>query len=156
MAILDELIYLFVVLMRGDYDAILTFPFNYKVTFCLYDQTIQQRHIIDSFRPDIKSNSFQRPRSEMNIASGLPKFCPITIIQQNNSPYVCNDTMFIKVMVDFSHNTPKTLLPYICSINPGLPPPTQQSMIKEETEKRAQQASVANASVTSAVTENSK
>ncbi|CAF3836277.1 unnamed protein product, partial [Adineta steineri] len=65
---------LFFVLMLGPYDAILKFPFNYKVIFCLYDQTPQQRHIIDSFRPDIKSNSFQRPRSEMNIASGIPKF----------------------------------------------------------------------------------
>ncbi|CAF4096236.1 unnamed protein product, partial [Adineta steineri] len=65
---------LFFVLMRGPNDAILKFPFNYKVIFCLYDQTPQQRHIIDSFRPDIKSNSFQRPRSEMNIASGIPKF----------------------------------------------------------------------------------
>ncbi|CAF4286818.1 unnamed protein product, partial [Rotaria sordida] len=64
---------LFFVLMRGPNDAILKFPFNYKVTFCLYDQTPQQRHIIDSFRPDIKSNSFQRPRSEMNIARGIPK-----------------------------------------------------------------------------------
>ncbi|CAF4695149.1 unnamed protein product, partial [Rotaria socialis] len=47
---------LFFVLMRGPNDAILKFPFNYKVTFCLYDQTPQQRHIIDSFRPDIRSN----------------------------------------------------------------------------------------------------
>ncbi|CAF3949334.1 unnamed protein product, partial [Rotaria sordida] len=66
---------LFFVLMRGEYDAILKFPFNYKVTFCLYDQTLDQRHIIDSFRPDTKSNSFQRPRFEMNIASDIPKFC---------------------------------------------------------------------------------
>src|SRR5690349_23642973 len=40
---------LFFVLMRGPNDAILKFPFNYKVTFCLYDQTPQLRHIIDSF-----------------------------------------------------------------------------------------------------------
>ncbi|CAF3903083.1 unnamed protein product, partial [Rotaria sordida] len=60
---------LFFVLMRGRNDPILKFPFNYKVTFCLYDQTSQERHIIDSFRPDIRSNSFQRPQSEMNIAS---------------------------------------------------------------------------------------
>ncbi|CAF4169205.1 unnamed protein product [Rotaria sp. Silwood2] len=65
---------LFFVLMRSSNDPILIFPFNYKVIFCLYDQTPQQRHIIDSFRPDIKSNSFQRPRSNMNIASGIPKF----------------------------------------------------------------------------------
>ncbi|CAF4887169.1 unnamed protein product, partial [Rotaria sp. Silwood1] len=131
---------LFFVLMRGPNDAILKFPFNYKVTFCLYDQTPQQRHIIDSFRPDIKSNSFQRPRSEMNIASGIPKFFPLTMIQQEGNPYVREDTMFIKVMVDFG-DMPKTLLPYALSLNPGLPMHIQQLMIKQETERRAQQQS---------------
>ncbi|CAF1158685.1 unnamed protein product [Rotaria sordida] len=72
---------LFFILMRSEYDAILRFPFNYKVTFCLYDQTPTEQHIIDSFQPDIKSNSFQHPRSEMNIASGIPKLCPLSTIQ---------------------------------------------------------------------------
>ena len=59
---------LFLVLMRGRNDLILKFPFSYKVIFCLYDQSSAQRHIIDSFRPDTKSNSFQRARSEMNYS----------------------------------------------------------------------------------------
>ena len=131
---------LFFVLMRGEYDAILKFPFNHKVTFCLYEQTGQQCHIIDSFRPDIKSTSFQRPRSDMNIASGIPKFAPLTIIQPGNNAYVRDDTMFIKVMVDFN-DIPKTLLPYAFSLNPGLTSPMQQTMIQQETERRLQQQS---------------
>ncbi|CAF1576928.1 unnamed protein product [Rotaria sp. Silwood1] len=86
----------------------------------MYDQTSAQRHITDSFRPDIRSNSFQRLRSDMNIASGIPKFFPLTVIQQEGNPYVRDDTMFIKVMVDFD-DIPKTLLPYALSLNPGLP-----------------------------------
>ncbi len=128
---------LFFVLMRGEYDATLKFPFNYKVTFCLYDQTPQLRHIIDSFRPDIRSNSFQRPRSEMNIASGIPKFFPLAMIQQEGNPYVRDDTMFIKVMVDFG-DMPKTLLPFALSLNPGLPTNVQQDIIKQEAERRTQ------------------
>jgi FtsZ-binding cell division protein ZapB len=131
---------LFFVLMRSEYDAILKFPFNYKVTFCLYDQTPTQRHIIDSFRPDIKSNSFQRPRSEMNIASGIPKFFPLAMIQQEGNPYVRDDTIFIKIMVDFG-DMAKTLLSYALSLNPGLPTNVQQAMIKQEAERRAQQTS---------------
>ena len=92
------------------------FPFNYKVTFCLYDQSPPQRHVIDSFRPDIKSNSFQRPRSEMNIASGIPKFFLLAMIQQEGNPYVRDDTMFIKIMVDFG-DMPKILLPYALTRN---------------------------------------
>ncbi|CAF3906340.1 unnamed protein product, partial [Rotaria sordida] len=128
---------LFFVLMRGLNDPTLKFPFNYKVTFCLYDQTPAQRHIIDSFRPDIKSSSFQRPRSEMNIASGIPKFFSLEVIQQKRNPYVRDDTMFIKIMVDFEE-LHKTLLPYALSLNPGLPMHIQQAMIKQEAERRAQ------------------
>ncbi|CAF4852707.1 unnamed protein product [Rotaria sp. Silwood1] len=129
---------LFFVLMRGEYDAVLQFPFNYKITFCLLDQTSQQRHIIDSFRPDVKSNSFQRPRSDMNTASGIPKFVPLTIVKQDNNPYVRDDIMFIKAMVDFSE-LPKLLVPYILTLNPGLPIPIQQESIRRELEKRAQE-----------------
>ncbi|CAF3177712.1 unnamed protein product [Rotaria sp. Silwood2] len=129
---------LFFVLMRGEYDAILEFPFNFKVIFCLIDQTSQQRHIIDSFRPDVKSSSFQRPRSDMNIASGIPKFVPLTMIQQDDNPYVRDDTMFIKAIVDFG-NIPKLLLPDTLSLNPGLPILLQHEWIRREIEKRAQE-----------------
>jgi hypothetical protein len=122
---------LFFILMRNEYDAILHFPFNYKVTFCLYNQTPQQRHIIHSFQPDIKSNSFQRPHSEMNLASGIPKFCLLATIQQEGNPYVRDDTMFIKVSVDFGEMD-KTMLPSAYSLNPGLPTNIQQIMIKQE------------------------
>ena len=126
---------LFFVLMRGPNDAILKFPFNYKVTFCLYDQTPQLRHIIDSFRPDTKSNSFQRPRSEMNIASGIPEFVPLAMIQQEGNPYVRDDTMFIRAMVDFN-NMENALLRYALNLDPGLPNHVKQVPIQRELERR--------------------
>ena len=129
---------LFFVLMQGSYDAILRFPFNYKVTFCLYDQTQTKRHIIDSFRPDIKSNSFQRPRSNMNIASGIPEFMTLASIQRIGSPYLLDDTMFIKTMVEFAE-VPKAVLPYALSLNPGIPNYVQQQLIRQEIERRSQQ-----------------
>ncbi len=131
---------LFFVLMRSEYDAILKFPFNYKVTFCLFDQSGAQKHHMDSFRPDTKSNSFQRPRSEMNIASGIPKFCPLSLIQEEGNPYIRDDTMFLKIMVDFGDMN-KPLLAYALGLNPGLPTNVQQVLIRQESEKRTQQTS---------------
>jgi hypothetical protein len=116
--------------LNGEHDAILQWPFKYKVTLCLYDQTGAQRHIIDSFRPDITSNSFQRPRSEMNIASGIPKFCPLVAMELYYNSYVRDDTMVIKVMVDFG-NIPRVLLPDVLSINSCLPAYVQQDAIRE-------------------------
>ena len=83
--------------MRGQYDAILRWPFRQKVTFMLLDQD-NVEHVIEAFRPDPNSSSFQRPRRETNIASGCPMFCSLT--ELNNHAYVRDDTMFIKIIVD--------------------------------------------------------
>jgi len=132
---------LFFVLMRGPHDAILKFPFNYKVTFCIYDQAGGGRHIIDSFRPDTRSNSFQRPRSDMNIASGIPKFFPLSLLEQENNSYVRDDTMFIKILVHFN-DIPKDLLLFRMNLNPGLPLAFQKRLILREMEKSKKQISI--------------
>ena len=89
----------FFVVMRGQYDAILRWPFRQKVTFVLFDQDNVQ-HVIEAFRPDPNSPSFQRPRRETNIASGCPMFCSLT--ELNNHAYVRDDTMFLKIIVDIT------------------------------------------------------
>ncbi|XP_022805975.1 TNF receptor-associated factor 1-like [Stylophora pistillata] len=90
---------IFIVVMRGQYDALLRWPFRQKVTFMLLDQD-NVEHVIDAFRPDPNSSSFQRPRREMNIASGCPMFCPLA--ELNNHAYVRDDTMFLKIILDTS------------------------------------------------------
>jgi hypothetical protein len=72
----------------------------------------------------------------MNIASGIHKFFPLAMIQQEGNPYVRDDTMFIRVMVDFG-DLPKTLLAFAFGLNPGLPIHTQQAMIEKEKKKRS-------------------
>ncbi|XP_077601177.1 TNF receptor-associated factor 2-like isoform X1 [Stigmatopora nigra] len=91
---------LFFVVMRGHSDALLKWPFNQKVTLMLLDQN-NREHIIDAFRPDISSSSFQRPVSDMNIASGCPLFCPLAKLDTKNS-YIRDDTIFIKATVDLT------------------------------------------------------
>ena len=88
---------LFFVVMRGPYDALLRWPFRQKVTFMLLDQD-DVEHVIDAFRPDPSSKSFQRPKRDMNIASGCPTFCHLSGL--NNHAYVRDDTMFVKVIID--------------------------------------------------------
>ena len=47
----------FFVVMRGQYDTLLRWPFRQKVTFMLMDQD-NVEHVIDAFRPDPSSSSF--------------------------------------------------------------------------------------------------
>uniref|UniRef100_A0A671YW81 TNF receptor-associated factor n=1 Tax=Sparus aurata TaxID=8175 RepID=A0A671YW81_SPAAU len=91
---------LFFVVMRGKCDALLKWPFSQKVTLMLLDQN-NREHIIDAFRPDVTSTSFQQPISEMNIASGCPLFCPLAKLA-GKSPYLRDDTIFIKAIVDLT------------------------------------------------------
>ena len=91
---------LFFVILRGEYDALLTWPFRQKVTFTLLDQSESNEHVVDAFRPDTNSSSFKKPISEMNIASGLPIFCPLGKLMSNDREYIKDNIMFIKIKVD--------------------------------------------------------
>jgi hypothetical protein len=109
----------FLIICEGQFDPTLKWPFKYQVNFCLFDQTGQGHHVVDSFSPDATSASFQRPRSKENTASGILKFLSLSVLQRQKNDYVLNDTMFINITVDASE-TPRSVLPYTSSINPGL------------------------------------
>ena len=88
---------LFFVVMKGEFDNILQWPFTHKVTFKLINQC-GGRDIIDIFQPDPLSSSFQKPKSDMNVASGCPRFVSLNELMQGG--FIVEDTMFIKVKVD--------------------------------------------------------
>ena len=127
---------LYFVLMRGEYDAILAFPFCFKMIFCLLDQTGKRQHIFDVLEPDLSSSSYQRPQSEKTTPVGFIKFVSLRILQQGNNAYVRDDTMFIKAIIDFT-NHPKEILPYVLNIGPEITAVAQHAMIEEE--RRANQ-----------------
>ncbi len=140
---------IFLVVLRGEYDALLKWPFSYRVSFCLFDQRTliesdqirQAKHVIESFRPDANSISFQRPCSAMNIASGIPKFFPLADFNQPEeiNRYIIDDTMFIKVLIDFI-GISRSILPFVFSLNIALPIPIQQKLIAEEIKRREEQS----------------
>lgn len=96
---------LYVVLMPGDFDALLRWPFRQTVTLSVLDQSGAGNHRSLSFRPDTTSKSFQRPAAESvsNVAVGFPCFIPLNELETpQNAAYVNDDTLFVKVKVDIS------------------------------------------------------
>lgn len=91
---------MFLVIMRGEYDALLPWPFIQKVYFRLLDQD-RIRDVFEAFRPDPNCVSFKRPTSDMNVASGCPTFVSHSELRQGG--FVRDDTMFIKVTVDMAN-----------------------------------------------------
>jgi len=96
--------------MRGEYDAILEWPFHLKVTFSLISED-DQHHFTNVFWPDTRSKCFQRPRLAMNEAYGIEKFISLDEFQQNQDQYVRDDTMFVKIEVDFLSKAPGKNIP---------------------------------------------
>ena len=88
---------LFFVVMRGEFDNILQWPFTHKVTFKLINQK-GARDVVDTFQPDPMSSSFRKPKSDMNIASGCPRFVSHQELQ--NGSFIEDDTIFIKCVID--------------------------------------------------------
>ena len=88
---------LFFVVMRGEFDNILQWPFTHKVTFKLINQA-GGRDIVDTFQPDPSNSSFRKPKSDMNIASGCPQF--ITHTELERGGFIVDDTIFIKCTID--------------------------------------------------------
>ena len=90
---------LFFVVMRGEFDSILQWPFTHKVTLRLLNQN-GGKDIVDGFLPDPMSTSFSRPKTDMNVASGCPRF--VTHSDLHGGGFIVDDTIFIKVKVDTS------------------------------------------------------
>ncbi len=88
---------LFFVLMKGEFDNILQWPFSHKVTFKLINQGTG-KDVVDTFQPDPMSTSFRKPRSDMNIASGCPRF--VSHDELKTGGFIVDDTVFIKCLVD--------------------------------------------------------
>ena len=88
---------LYFVIMRGENDATLRWPFRQKFTFIMFDQD-NVKHVIKAFTPDSNSSAFQRPGGRANIGIGCPRFCSLT--ELNNHAYVRDDTMLLKIIVD--------------------------------------------------------
>ncbi|XP_050807833.1 TNF receptor-associated factor 5 isoform X1 [Gopherus flavomarginatus] len=93
---------LYFVVMRGEFDSLLPWPFKQKVTLMLLDQSGKKNHIVEVFRADPNSSSFKRPDGEMNIASGCPRFVAHAVLENAKNTYVKDDTLFMKVVVDLT------------------------------------------------------
>ena len=90
---------LFFVIMKGEFDNILQWPFTHKITFKLINHRMGL-DVVESICPDLFSSSFQQPKSDMNVASGCPRFVSIKELLQEG--FIVDDTIFIEAEVGTS------------------------------------------------------
>ncbi|KAL7057340.1 hypothetical protein AAHC03_019265 [Spirometra sp. Aus1] len=94
----------FVCLCRGEYDALLSWPFSLPITVKLLDQaidpTMRKDHSV-LIRPNpIPSNNayLKRPTSERNQCFGSPRF--IELEQMNAREFVVDNTLYLKALFE--------------------------------------------------------
>ncbi|VUZ52040.1 unnamed protein product [Hymenolepis diminuta] len=96
----------FLCICRGEYDALLSWPFSFPITLKLLDQNInpdlRQDHQV-TIRPNpIPSNNayLKRPSSERNQCFGSPRF--LELEQLHLRDFVVDNTIFFKIIFDIS------------------------------------------------------
>jgi hypothetical protein len=89
-------------IFRGEYDAILHWPFSYPITLCLVDLDDAQNHIIHSVLPDSRSAIFGRPSSDANTPYHITRFCPVNKLVENGTSYVRDGYIFVRMHTDFT------------------------------------------------------
>ena len=92
----------FIAAMKGEYDAILPWPFKKKVTLTLIDQQedlIERQNVFGQIDPDKRPDNFLRPiHHEENPGWGIAGF--ISQEQLYSWCYLVDDTLFLQIEID--------------------------------------------------------
>ena len=90
----------FIIIMKGEYDAILPWPFLPQVTFTLIDQqedTSQRENVVMSFKAELTMENFARPVGDQNMGMGFHTFVSHEKLQTRR--YIVDNTIFLQVKV---------------------------------------------------------
>jgi TNF receptor-associated factor 4 len=94
---------IYIQILRGEYDAVLTWPFARKITFTLLDQkeNLQQRKNVQmklSYKGMLdKPQNYKRPTTDTNAGPGYGKFISHEELMTEN--YIVEDSIFVQVEV---------------------------------------------------------
>ena len=92
---------IFFVVMKSEYDQLLSWPMHKRITFELINHENEADNVIESFVCNPMSSSFQRPTNNMNVAAGCPTF--ISIERFLTGGFVADDCAYIKTLVQEAH-----------------------------------------------------
>lgn len=90
---------IYVVIMKGDFDALLTWPFQEPIKIIFVDQGDSKTHIHDTIIPDVRDPPYQRPVLDMNSGIGCSTFLSLETLDHPSHSYIKDDTSFIRIVV---------------------------------------------------------
>ena len=84
---------LFFVLLKSPYDDLLKWPFVKKIAFIIFNLEDEEKNRMECMWTNGNSSSFQRPKSDQNIASGCPYMLKLSDL---NNGFLKDDCLYIK------------------------------------------------------------
>ncbi len=94
---------MFIILMKGEYDALLPWPFKTKVKVTIIDQqedSVKRKNVSKEVNPEKSIKNFERPVGIENNACGIKRF--ISHEKLNSRRYLLDDALFLQVEVEDS------------------------------------------------------
>ncbi|UJR29845.1 hypothetical protein I4U23_017388 [Adineta vaga] len=88
-------------IFRGDYDAILFWPFPYSIKISLMDLSGEKNDIFHWIAPDSQSAIFDKPQNATNPPYQIPRFCATEKLTKPNSPYVRDGNIFVQLHINY-------------------------------------------------------
>lgn len=95
---------IFICICKGEYDALLGWPFCHRISFTLVDQCqdpAARRNVTYSIKPNIIRDNkafLGRPIGERNASFGAQKFVELEVLKEKD--YIRDDCVFIKCTID--------------------------------------------------------
>jgi len=89
---------LFLVIMKSEYDSVLQWPFQKNVKFTLINQQNRANDHVERMSPNKDSSSFQKPKKDMNVASGCPLFFNLENLEREG--FLKDNALFIDVKME--------------------------------------------------------
>ena len=99
----------FVCICKGEFDSLLEWPFNHKISLTLLDQCENmesRQHVTYVVKPNpCKENKpfLGRPTGDRNASFGAQRFVELDVVNSNN--YIMENCIFIKVEIDTENMT---------------------------------------------------
>lgn len=102
----NRYITVFLCLMKGNYDAILAWPFHRKITFTLIDQQddpTKRKNVVCSLLTSTSDSCCARPGPTTCVTElpGIARFVSHKNLKTNR--YIVDDTLFLQVETDIPH-----------------------------------------------------
>jgi len=89
---------LYFVVMKGQFDEILPWPFQKRVYLSLLN-TKGGQSVVKDIHPDARLHYFHRPENPRNVGYGYPKFIALQKLLQEDSEFVENGALFLRSRV---------------------------------------------------------